>query len=286
MYCRHCHYDLRGKLNLRCPECGSRFDAQDVGTYLLRVPTGLQTILRVKAVKTIAKLLAIAILYSMLVALFAPAIFSSRCGALSGPQMSHSMLHSIVRAHLLNAESSSEDGTLTVEEIRPDLAPSWYSRSVQPQRALANQWSRRATDILKWSVLALGPAFIMIVLTRRWARKFLIVIASMCAVLVLFSLISMYVVAGFRRTSSYAFVRDYVLVSNFDWRRWASSPLDGIVAFEKKPWPGSRRVVARNPWTIRILREVKFQELLSQQPVARRAWDDCIAASECAKVSE
>lgn len=117
MYCRHCHYDLRGQLNLRCPECGSRFDAQDVGTYLLRVPTGLQTILRVKAVKTIAKLLAIAILYSMLVALFAPAIFSSRCGALSGPRMSHSMLHSIVRAHLLNAESSSEDGTLTVEEI-------------------------------------------------------------------------------------------------------------------------------------------------------------------------
>lgn len=281
MYCRECHYDLRGQIEPRCPECGCRFDPQDAGTYLLYVPTALQTFLRVEAVKTFAKLLAIAVLYSILVVLFVPGLFSSRCGPLSGRQMSRSLLNSIVHAHLLNAESSSEDGILTVEEIRSDLAPSWYSRSVEPRYAFANQWNRRVGDILKWSVLATGPALGAIVFTRRWARKVVIVMASMCALVALFSLISMYIVGGVTRTSSYAFVNDYVLVSNVDWRRWPSSPLDGIIAFEKTPWRGLWRVVAKNAWTIRILKESEFRKLLSQQPLAKRAWDECVAAGEC-----
>lgn len=284
MYCRECHYDLRGQTEPRCSECGLRCDLQDGNTYLLQVPTGLQTVLRNQVVKTFAKLLAIAVFYGTLVVLFFPGLYSSRCGPVSGRIMSHSLLYSICQAHFLNVQSSSEDGTLTIEQIRPDLARSWYSRSVEPQRVSANRWNRKAADILPWSVLAIGPVLVTIVFTRRWLRKLAITLASVCALVTVGSLMSMYVVSSFRRTSSYAYLADYVLVPGVDWRRWESSPSEGIVAFEKKPWPRSLRVVARNPWTVRTLKERKFQQLLSEQPVAKRAWDECLAAGECTTI--
>ncbi len=39
MYCRSCHYDLRGQLDPRCPECGGRFSFDDAETYLGNLPT-------------------------------------------------------------------------------------------------------------------------------------------------------------------------------------------------------------------------------------------------------
>ena len=286
MYCRECHCDLRGQTEPRCPECGCRFDPLDGSTYLLNVPTGLQTVLRNAAVRTFAKLLAIAAFHGVLVVLFLPGLFSSRCGPLSGREISHSLLYSIVQAHLVNADSSRADGTLTIEAIRHDLAPSWYSRSVEPRYNWANQWNRRGADILTWCVLAIGPAIGAIVFARRWLRKLAIVMASLCILLALFLLISGYVIHGVMRTSSYAYLNDYVLVPSFDWRRWESASWNEIVAFEKNPWPRPRscRVVAKNPWTIRILKEGEFQKLLLEQPLAKRAWDECVAAGECTTI--
>ncbi len=286
MYCRKCHYDLYGQVERRCPECGCRFDPADAGTYLPQLPTGLQTVFRIEGVRTFIKLVAIAALYGVLVVLLVPGIFSSRCGPLSGQEISRCLLDSIVQAHLLNAHSSSEDGTLTIDAIRHDLAPSWYSRSVAPRYDWANQWNRRAADIVGWCVLGIGPALGTIVFTRRWLRKLAIVMGLVCALLALFLLTSSYIVGGFMRMSSYAFVNDYVFVPGIDWRRWPESSWDKIVAFEKNPWPGSRRVVAKTADTIRIVKEHEFQQLLSQQPLAKRAWDACIESGECKKVSE
>jgi hypothetical protein len=39
MYCRNCHYDLRGQENLRCPECGTRFDNEDASSFYDSFPT-------------------------------------------------------------------------------------------------------------------------------------------------------------------------------------------------------------------------------------------------------
>lgn len=285
MYCRECHYDLHGQVERRCPECGCRFDPADAGTYLSQLPTGLQTVFRIEGVKTFVKLLAIAALYGVLVVLLVPGIFSSRCGPLSGREIRRSLLHSIVQAHLVNPHSSSEDGTLMIDAIRHDLTPSWYSRSLEPRYDWANQWNRRAADIVKWCVLAIGPALGTIVLTRRWLRKLAIVIGLLCALLALFLLISSYVVGGFMRMSSYAYMNDYVLVPGIDWRHGAESLWDKIVAFEKNPWPGRWRVVAKNVETIRIVKEHEFQQLLSQQPLAKRAWDACIESGQCTEVS-
>ncbi len=38
MYCRECHYDLRGQDVPRCPECGTAFAFDDPSSYLRRVP--------------------------------------------------------------------------------------------------------------------------------------------------------------------------------------------------------------------------------------------------------
>lgn len=286
MYCRHCYYDLRGQVDSRCPECGARFDPQDASTYLLRVPTRIQAFFRVNVVKTIVKLIVIAVLYGLLIVLFLPGRGSSRCGPLTGRQLSRGMLNSIILAHVLNGDASAEDGTLTMEAIRPDLARWWYSRSLEPQYVRANRWSRRSLDILTWSVLAIGPALAMIALTRRWARAISIAMASICVLLVLFSLATAYIVGGFRRSLSYDFVDDYVLVSNVDWRQPLSGEWNGLIAFEKKPWPRSVRVIATSPGTIRIVKESDFQERLSLIPIAKRAWDDCIAMGECTTVAE
>lgn len=284
MYCRECHYDLRGQTEPRCPECGCRFDPRDGSTYLRQVPTALQTVFRNDAVRIFAKLLTLAVLHGVLFVLFYPGLFSSRCGPVSGRAISRSLLRSIVEAQLLNADSSSEDGTLTIEAVRHDLAPSWYSRGVEPRYKRANRWNRRGVDILTWCLLAIGPTIGTALFTRRWLRKLAIVMASLCILLAVFLLTSAYVVGAFMRTSSYAYLNDYVLVPSFDWRRWESSPWNRIVAFEKNPWPGSSRVVATGPMTTRILKEGAFQKLLLEQPPARGAWNECVAAGECTTI--
>ena len=70
MYCRQCQHDLRGQAEPRCPECGSQFDPQDTASYLLNVPTGLQTGFRIELIKTFAKLLVIASLCGTGIVLF------------------------------------------------------------------------------------------------------------------------------------------------------------------------------------------------------------------------
>ncbi len=279
VYCRKCHHDLRGQGMSQCPECAHPFDPQDEATYLLSIPTGLQTLFRSKALKILAKLLAIAALYGIAISSFLWALRSSNGTPLSGRAFSCSLLHSIVQAHLGNADLSSEDGTLTVEDVRHDLKPSWYSRSVEPQYARMNKWCRHATDILRWSVLAIAPALCALLLARRWLRKLAIAMVLTCALLILFSLSSAFIVAGSMPTPSYAYLDDYVLVSGIDWQ--SSPSCDKIVAFEKHPWAGRYRVVAKNAWMIRVLRESKFQALLSEQPLASRAWDKCLARGEC-----
>jgi len=285
MYCRECHYDLRGQREPRCPECGCVFDPHDEKSYLPQVPTGLQTVLANDGRKRFAELFAVALLYGAPLVFFVP-IISVRGHPLRARDMSRILLNSIVQAHIGNADLSPEDGTLAVDEIRHDLAPSRYSRAVARQHDSAIRWNRQATHVLKWCVFAVGPALVVAVLTRRWLRRLAIIIASICALGVLFSLIIMFVVGGVMRASSYAYVNDYVLVPSVDWRDYASSSWNKIVAFEKNPWPGAWRVVARNLFEVRVLREAEFQGLLSEQPVARRAWDDCIASGQCTKVSE
>ncbi len=285
MYCRNCHYDLRGQVEPRCSECGFWFDPRDQSTYFSRVPTGLQTVFRTEGVKTFLKLFSIAALYGVLVLLLSPGIFSSRCGPLSGRELSRSLLHSIVQAHLVTSHTNPEDGTLTIDAIRQNLAPSWYSRSIEPTYVWANHWSPRVGDIFMWSVLGIGPVLGIIVLTRRWLRKLAMAIALLCALLAASSFLGSYVIGGYRRTSSYAYVNDYVLVPGIDWRERAraESSWDRIVAFEKNPWPESRRVVAINAETVRAIKEYEFQQRLLEQPLAKRAWDECVAAGDCAK---
>ena len=35
MYCRKCGYALTGLLEMRCPECGTRFDPADKKTFVI-----------------------------------------------------------------------------------------------------------------------------------------------------------------------------------------------------------------------------------------------------------
>lgn len=38
MFCRKCHYDLRGHSTHRCSECGDAFNPTDPKTFLLELP--------------------------------------------------------------------------------------------------------------------------------------------------------------------------------------------------------------------------------------------------------
>ncbi len=39
MYCRKCHYPLWDLPEPRCPECGTQYDPEDPGTFLLEQPS-------------------------------------------------------------------------------------------------------------------------------------------------------------------------------------------------------------------------------------------------------
>ena len=49
MYCRKCHYSLRGLENPSCPECGHPYDPDDPGTYDAEPTTRLRQGLRLFA---------------------------------------------------------------------------------------------------------------------------------------------------------------------------------------------------------------------------------------------
>ncbi len=237
-------------------------------------------------VKTAAKILVVGVIYSMTVFIFLPGLFSSRCGPISAKQLSLGALRSIIQAHMLNTALCADDGILTIDDVRHDLAPFWYSRSVEPKYIPACRWNRQTSDIITISVFATGIILCVIVLTKRWLRNSLIILASMCIFIILIIVISRYFVGGFMRTSSYAFVDDYVLLPNTNWREPETARVDGVIAFEKHPWPRANRVVARNAWSVRVIKESEFQKILTQQPEAKRAWNNCLKAGECKTVEQ
>lgn len=281
MFCRECHYDLRGQEEPRCPECGSHFDPRDGATYLRRPPTHLQSLLQIKWIRTCSLLLGVAVLYVTLVFLFVPGMYCSQCGSPSPRMLSSMSLRSIVTAQAIQSNDAANNRVLSLAELKPHLTPKWYSRSMEPRYVSANRWNRRLGDLIRWPVFSIGPALALIVLARRWLRKLAIAMACLCALATLLLFLSIGYVGRGTRTLSYAYLNDYVLVPGIEWYIRSRSSPNPMVAFEKQPWPGGRRLIARGSSQIDCVRENEFQRLLMNQPDAKTAWDECVAASEC-----
>jgi hypothetical protein len=282
MYCQNCHHDLRGQTVPRCLECGREFDPADPATYLAERTTVLRQVFRDRGVRVIGSLVAIGAVYLALIYTFVPGIRCSQCMPIPARGFSQDRLHTIVMAYLANGDTKGVRGRLTIDDVRHDLTPSWYSRAAAPAYERSNRWNRKASTWFTGVVLVVGPALAVAVIYRRRVRKVALVIVLACVAVGVGLVMSAYSVQGYMRRSSYDYLEDYVVVPTIDWRDMAQSSWTSIAAFEKHPWQNWWRVVARTPSEVRIMKERDFQKLLSEQPAAQEAWLDCVAAGECA----
>jgi hypothetical protein len=230
LYCRNCYYDLRGQENLRCPECGTRFDNEDATTFLVTLPKPLTIwdLLRFGRV-LIAVILGIAVLSLWMPSGRAryvpprlPQLLFQRCiGKLTiawrDQQQKQAMPIDFDRVAVIKSLKPSYDGK------------DQYERGMYGQR----NFQRTMSGIVIVVVPVASYVLILLWLWRSRLRKPFVIALTVSAISLATSHWSGDIYRFFY-PPSYSYVDDYVFVKGVNLLN--PSPPSSIIGYERVPW--------------------------------------------------
>jgi len=258
MYCRNCHYDLRGQENLRCPECGTRFDNEDAATFLdvLPKPVTVWDLLRSGRV-VIAVILGIAVLSLWMpnrrprhtMAPRLPQLLFRRCiGKLTiawrDQQQKQAMAIDFDRAAVIKSLKPSYDGK------------DQYERGMYGQR----NFRRTMSGIVIVVVPVAGYVLILLWLWRSRLRKPFVIALTVSTISLAASHWSGDIYRFFY-PPSYSYVDDYVFVKGVNLLN--PSPPTSIIGYERVPWRSDDpRMIIFGDFRLEYLYDDEFAPIL------------------------
>lgn len=217
MFCRQCHYDLRGQLAARCPECGTAFVFADPDTFLPRKPGHLTRILRSfrRRRNLLAVVLTAVLLASWVVAgLNLQSIrYAVHPGVLSTVNLKTILIEWQIQQNDHPGQTAF-DLQAARQTMRPTLSP-WSEGDSAQYRALTTY---ALTCAPYFAIPAVLYGITMAILFGgRPRRMALASVAVLCCV----SVCSAYPgdVSVFLWPGSHAFLNDYVYISGVDFSR-------------------------------------------------------------------
>lgn len=206
MFCRSCHYDLRGQIDPRCPECSQPFSFDSQGTYLPELCTAGQ---RARAVleTTGLFLLRLILILLMIASLSLPRMEGCRGFPTIGITLGN--LQAIMTEWTRQCGGHRIDCLFDKELARTHLPP-----RVSPVGDLADMHGRRACEekIRDRAGGLIGSGFFgwLLALTYRNAsRKFLLWMAAIIFVLGASSCALSTRIAEWRHPGSHAYLDEY-----------------------------------------------------------------------------
>ncbi len=263
MYCRSCHYDLRGQLDPRCPECGGRFSFDDAETYLGSLPTWrsyLRESIGSSGRWSLRLLLGFLSIASVVLAV--PNIIC--CGLPAGAYILSSR-----NLELVKAEWARQCGGFPINcrfdaaVARRHMSPS-FSASLE-----RNDYVRRASYVRKLTKRPYSfflPCLFGLLLSmtfrnrlRRWLAltavgTFAVVLCGSCIARPLGNL---------KFPGSYVFLDDYVYLEPPNVLMCSSREDSSVIAFERNPFHSRGPVVAFANGISRCLHPEELDALLA-----------------------
>lgn len=266
MYCRCCHYDLRGQDVARCSECGRDFDPTDPATFLEELPAWYDLLARLdpeSTRRTFCVLISVVCTIVWLLSISADGQVR-RCWHPS--QGDFNNLEHIVKVW----KGESQAGRFPPDST-PDQQASLFERRFSPfqqrddifeQRA----WVRWAHSEVGWPAsLILVNSFLLIPLTRDRARKAACCCATLATIVLVLSILAEPISRNWWRGDR-AYLSDYDYLPNQEWT--SDQNTLRLAAWPRPPLRRQHRytlVGACSDGTVRELDHETFHALLSAE---------------------
>lgn len=242
MFCRGCHYDIRGSEIPRCPECGRDFVPADETTFLAELPT-LRSISRTAwaAIRSWAMrnrvwiVLCVALPWILAILNFIP---SQPTHGPSPRILSYIHLKAVMTTWLIGRNDRPAWTAFDKQAARREMRG---SLSGWTELDMARSRSRLAYRLRALSPAAFATAIVagsIAILWRRRVRRISIALAIL-ALLMLMPSYNADVVSRMLYPGTHAFLDDYVYVTDVDF----DSPNKGtiIAAYDWRTFKGQQR---------------------------------------------
>ena len=268
MYCRSCHYDLRGQVEQRCPECGHVYCPDDPDSYLREIRSPLHIIARqVRRTVTFPPTLltlGFVILMSGALVLW-PQLSSGSTPSLRW--VSQRNLKSIVTELKILRHDHPNSGPFDFAQAKNQLPPrlsAWTDQSNLYARFSRTQTFRRHA----WWIYALFIyTALMIPLCHRHLRRWRAIpwLATMLFAAVIFAGRNLPVIERIVQPGSEAYINDYIYIEDPRWDVVKPGNATRIVAYEKQSWTSGYRAVAFMEGSVSMLNEHDLRTRLAAQ---------------------
>lgn len=266
MFCRCCHYDLRGQQTPRCPECGTPFAFDDPTSFLGKKPG---TLGRIGLWLRHRRRLLLVVLSILL-------LLSYRVAAFTLPSLAHSVhptvlatvnLKIIITTWMIQQHGHPEQMAFDVDAAKEDMVPSlspWTEGHAAGWRVLITQ------------LLTVAPYFVVptmayllvvaILVGRRARRGVFLLVGGLCFVVCC----SAYPreVGAWLCPGSHAFLDDYVYLPGVDLTPANSDRGQTIVAYDVHTFrTGGRRIIGFAGGHVASLSDERAKALFQAQGV-------------------
>ncbi len=268
MFCRSCHYDLRGQTDPRCPECGRAFDFVDPASYLGALPTRAGRALTLVRRSTPFLLTAVTLGLVGYHALASSKPSMPHCGVNTIGLIGETNLRYIVVAMLNLRHKHPEETRISIERLKQEatrsLSPREEHETLQRRYRWRYQTSRPVRNLL-WPLL--GYAVLMSLAIRKRRSRLSGVFAA-SAVLLVIAMGALHVPGSLGRIfwpDTLRYIDDFVVLDGIDSRTPADQSGAAVMAYDKKAYASGKRPVGFMDGRIRWLADGELRAALAAQ---------------------
>lgn len=254
MFCRSCHYDLRGQEIGRCSECGSGFDPADPATFLVALPTWHELLSRGgQALGVISRKTSCVLITIICTAGWCLLPQLTHCG--SGPyfKMSYDNLDHVITTWRAEVAAGQFPVGLT-----PDRDTHHFERRISPFQHRSyiserREWVTWIHERICWSgFLILINSLLLAMLARGVVRRFAYFVAPLAVATFILGALAEPLAERYWR-GDHAYLSDYIYVPASQWTGTAENDAHPV-AWPANPMAG-RSWCAYSDGTVRLLDE-------------------------------
>lgn len=258
MYCKRCHYDLRGQITPRCPECGTHYDVADPNSYLVKRPHWSDYLRRM-----------LALLPPLLLTLgFPGCLMLIPSFSVGNYSFSHRMQNLRHIAEVWRERATSDPDLAAITPLQIKYAFGRRLSSFTQANELRDKllWVRYMTGhFLVSGYMFLVYCVLMVAVTRRRLRRVSIG-GCLLAVATLFVSYSSPAISNVTWRGDLRYLHDYIYLAPVSWRVDSSGP-GSVIAYETSSQPNMKRLVAFHYGGVQMYSEDDFQKLATDQGI-------------------